>query len=163
MAKTIESKNKNKRGGKEEDRVDVRLMQPGKYEVSPDDTFTIDIYLQIKEKRWILVEESEEEDVFHEEVVMKMWTYNDSVELRKMATSYDQMKRLHMIDQDSLNRLKIQKFLVSWTFGRDNERLKLHHHNKTLTDESWAAVSKLQPNILEYIIQKMNAVYEYNG
>jgi hypothetical protein len=159
MATTIQSrKNKNAK----QDRVDVRLMQPGKYEVSPDDTFTIDIFLKKKESRWILVD-GKEKGVFEESVVMRMWTYDESIELRKMATSYDATKRIHMIDQDALNRLKLQKFLVSWTFGKDNERLLLHHHNGTLTDESWKSVTKLQPNILEYIIQKMNAVYEYNG
>ena len=103
------------------------------------------------------------EDIFHETVEMRMWTYDESVELRKMATTYDQMKRLHMIDQDALNRLKLQKFLLSWSFGEENERLVLHHQNNTLTDESWKKVVSLYPNILEFIIQQMNAVYEYNG
>lgn len=145
----------------EQNRVDVKLMGPGKYEVSNDTTFEIDLFLQVKGKRWVVVADGK--DVVRHRVVFRMWTYDEMVEMRKMATSYDAARRIHIIDQDALNRMKIQKLLVSWTFGNDNPRLELKHVNGVLTDESWTAFCRLQPNITNHIIYEMNKVYEYNG
>jgi hypothetical protein len=62
-----------------------------------------------------------------------------------------------------MNRLKIQRLLMSWTFDRDNPRLKIFHAGGVMTDESWQVFTKLQPNIISHIIDEMNKVYEFNG
>jgi hypothetical protein len=92
-----------------------------------------------------------------------MWTYDEMADMKKMATSYDGLKRVHMIDNDSLNRFKVQRLMVSWTFDRDNPRLRLQHVNGVMTDESWRAFASLQPNISTCIIEEMNKVFEFNG
>jgi len=142
-------------------RVDEKLMKPGKYEVTDEHTFKVELSLVLRDKRWIVVEGSNIGE--KHEIVFRMWSYDEMIELKKMATSYDPQKRLHMIDNDLLNRLKVQRLLVSWTFDRENPRLKLAHVNGVLTDESWLAFTKLQPNIVVYILDEMNRVYEYNG
>lgn len=147
---------------KPQDRIDEKLMAPGKYEVTPDTIFTVNVYLKPVDTRWVLMVNSGKGVDAHK-VVFRMWTYDEMVELKKMATSYDQIKRIHMIDNDLLNRLKMQKFMVSWTFDKDNPRLKLQHFQGVLTDESWTAIKRLQPNIIDYIIGEMNKVYELNG
>jgi hypothetical protein len=148
---------------KEEARVDVQVMNPGKYEVKQDDTFTITIYLMQVEDRWRVVD-GPGCNVVEEKVVFAMWRYNEAVELRKKSTIYDRLRRMHLVDADSLNRLKVQKYLLSWTFDSDNPRLRLHRVNGVLTDESWDMFSKsLYPNITSKIIDEMNRVYEYNG
>lgn len=158
----IKPKPEKKKKGKEEQRLDVRLMQPGKYEVTEDSTFPIDIFLKEAEGRFIIMD-GPGEDIEHERVVMRFWGYDEMVDMRKLATAYDQKKKIHLIDQDVLNRLKVQKLMVSWTFGKDNPRLQLHHVNKTLTDESWKAWTRLHPSISTHIIDRFNAVYEHNG
>ena len=142
-------------------RLDVRLMKPGKYETNHNATFTVDVYLRRADKRWVVMS-GPGEGIEHEEVVFRLWGYDEMVEMRKMATTYDQKKRLHMIDHDLLNRLKIQRLLVSWTFGVGNQRLKLHHVNGVMVDESWDAFKNLSTNIIEYIAARMNDVYERN-
>jgi hypothetical protein len=138
-------------------------MNPGKYEVKQDDTFTITIYLMQVEDRWRVVD-GPGRNVVEEKVVFAMWRYNEAVELRKKSTIYDRLRRMHLVDADSLNRLKVQKYLLSWTFDSDNPRLRLHRVNGVLTDESWDMFSKsLYPNITSKIIDEMNRVYEYNG
>lgn len=144
------------------DRVDEKLMPAGKYEITSSTNFDVNIYLKPLDGRWILMAGSGKGIDTHK-VVFRMWTYDEMVELKKLATNYDQQKRIHMIDQDNLRRLKVQKLLVSWTFDRENPRLKLHHVQGVLTDESWAAVKSLQPNILTYIMDEMDKVYELNG
>ena len=144
------------------ERVDEQLMEAGEYEVTPEHTFTIDIYLKVKSNRWIVMEGAGK-GVVQEQVVMRMWTYDEMVDLKKRATTYDPLKRIHMVDHDALNRMKLQKFIVSWTFDKKNPRLKLQHQNGVLTDESWNAFAKLQTNISNHIIDEMNSVYEYNG
>lgn len=143
-------------------RLDEAIMKPGKYEVTNEHTFKIEVNLFQKEGRWIVVE-GKGKGVEEHEIVFRMWTYEEMIELKKLATSFDPQKRLHMVDNDLLNRLKVQKLMVSWTFDKDNPRLKIAHVNGVLTDESWAAFIKLQPNIVTHILDEMNRVYEYNG
>jgi hypothetical protein len=142
-------------------RYDTVLMEPGEYEVTKDSIFVIKVPLKQKknEKWWVIVDENNSDVV--EKVVFRMWTYDEMVELRKLATKYDPIRRIHMIDHDILNRLKIQRFMKSWTFGRNNPRLAIHHVNGVMTDESWDAVVKLQTNILKFLIDKINEIYEY--
>ena len=144
-------------------RVDVQVMKPGKYEVQQDHTFEVVIYLVPTGKRWMVVD-GPGRNVEKETVIFRMWRYHEAVELRKKATIYDRLRRMHVVDTDALNRLKIQKYLVSWTFDKDNPRLKLHRVNDALTDESWDMFSKnLYPNITSRIVDEMNKVFELNG
>jgi 23S rRNA A1618 N6-methylase RlmF len=144
------------------DRLDEKLMKEGKYEVTPEDTFLVEVWLKRTDKRWTLCNGGERGSI-KEEVVFRMWTYDEMVELRKMATNFDPIKRIHMVDNDILNRMKIQRFMVSWTFDRENPRLRIQHVNGVMTDESWRAFTRLHPNICTYLIERMNAVYEFNG
>jgi len=143
-------------------RLDEALMKPGKYEVTLEHTFKVEVNLLLRNGRWVVVDNAGRGAESHE-VIFRMWTYDEMIELKKMATSYDPQKRIHMIDNDLLNRLKVQRLMVSWTFDKDNPRLKLAHVNGVLSDESWGAFIKLQPNIVTYILDEMNRVYEYNG
>jgi hypothetical protein len=145
-----------------QDRLDEKLMKPGKYEVTPEDTFTIDIFLKRVEKRWVLCNPSDK-GAMKEEVVFRMWNYDEMIESKKMATNYDPLKRIHMVDHDVLNRLKIQRFMVAWTFDKENPRLRIQHVNGVMTDETWKAFTKLHPNIITHLIERMNAIYEFNG
>jgi hypothetical protein len=143
-------------------RIDERLMKPGKYEVSNEHTFDVEIHLAPVKDRWVISDRPGKGIDTHK-VVFRMWNYDEMIDLKRKATSYDSQKRLHMVDNDALNRLKIQKLLVSWTLDSENPRLKLFHVQGVLTDESWQTFAKLQPNIISHIIEEMNRVYEYNG
>lgn len=152
------------RGEQNKVRHDKVLMGPGEYEVTKGSTFKIEIHLKPRseeERYWIICDESEA--VTSEEVVFRMWTYDEMVEMRKLSTKYDQIRRVHLIDHDVLNRLKIQRFMKSWTFDRSNPRLELNHVNGVLVDEAWEKITKLQPNILKYIMDEMNKRYEFGA
>jgi hypothetical protein len=166
---TVQSKVGNKapaqrgnRQEKSEPRLDETLMEPGDYEVTIESTFTIEIYLKPHKNRWQVVSGPGEE-VRKESVTMRMWTYDEMVELRKRATAYDSGKRMHVVDHDALNRLKAQKLFVSWTFQERNKRIMMVKHQGVMVDESWKKFTRLQPSIIKYIFDKMNEVYEYNG
>lgn len=143
-------------------RIDEKLMKPGKYEITPETIFTVMIHAKEKDGRWVLMA-GPGKGIETNTVVFRMWTYDEMIEMRKMSTSYDAAKRIHMIDNDALNRLKIQRLMLSWTFDKDNPRLKLWHANGVLVDEGWKAFTTLQPNLSSYIIDEMNKVYEFNG
>jgi len=143
-------------------RVDEKLMKPGKYEITPDIIFTVTINVREKEGRWIIMN-GPGKGIDTNHIIFRMWSYDEMIEMRKMATSYDVTKRVHMIDNDNLNRFKIQRLMVSWTFDKDNPRLRIQHVNGVMTDEGWKAFISLQPNISAFIIEEMNKVYEFNG
>lgn len=156
------SRKQQQKPKKQEFRVDEALMEPGDYEVTPEHTFDVKMYLMVKDKRWVIMNGSGE-GVAEHTVVIRLWNYDEMVGLRKQATNYDSNRRIHMVDQDLLNRLKIQKLVMSWTLESINPRLKLHRQQGSLTDESWTNFKKVQPNILQYIINQMNEVLELNG
>ena len=163
MAKIVQGngKGESKNSESNQPQVSHALADPGDYEITEDSTFTIEVPLARHKDghwRWDIVYEDDAERI--EEVIFKMWTYDEMVELRNHATKYDQLKRIHMLDHDALNRLKIQKLLKAWSFGGNNVRLNIHHVNGVMTDESWQAFSRLQPNIIRFIIDRMNEWYE---
>lgn len=142
-------------------RLDQAIPKKGKYEITDETDFTVELHLRKHKGRWILMNNPDSTTEDHS-VTFRMWTYNEMVEMKKMATSYDLRKKMHEVDNDLLNRLKIQRLMKSWTFGEANKNLEIHHVGGTMTDESWVAFTKLQPNIALYIINEMNMVLEYN-
>jgi len=141
---------------------DSTLYMPGEYEITNDEDFKIDVYLKRQEKRWTIVGSEKEAEKVHW-ALFRMWSYEEEVELRKQATNFDPIKRLHLVDNDLLNRLKLKRLLKAWSFEKDNPRMELHHVNGILVDEVFARVMKLHPNILRYIVEQMNGILEYNG
>jgi len=158
----VEAKEEKKTKVVQENRVDERIMEPGDYEITKETTFDVQIHLKKSGSRWVIQDRASSSGVT-QKVVFRMWDYDEMVGMRKMSMSYDSVKRMHMIDNDALNRLKVQKLLISWTFGEDNPRLKLHHVQGAMTDESWEAFKRLQPNIITYILDRANGVYEFNA
>ena len=144
------------------DRIDEKLAKHGKYEITPETTFTVTIYTKEKDGRWLIMV-GPGKNVETNSIVFRVWTYDEMIEMRKMVTTYDPQKRIHMLDNDALNRLKIQRLLVSWTFDKDNCRLKVQHVQGVMVDESWNAFKSLQPNIISYVLDEMNRVLEFNG
>ena len=136
------------------------ISLPGKYEVSPDQKFTISLTVVEHKGRWLPVDRMMRGAEDHT-VTFRVWTFEEMVDLRRKATSYDPVKRASVLDEDLLNRLKVQKLLLSWTFDRDNPRLSIQHVNGVLTDESWRAFTNLSAAIAERIMLEMNAVLEY--
>jgi len=147
----------------QEERVDEKIYKSGKYEITENEDFTIKIpvWREDESSRWVIVDAKNAQETH--EVVFRMWSYEEEIELRKQATNYDPIKRIHLIDHDMLNRLKIQRLMKSWSFEKDNPRLKLLHVNGVMVDESFKNVMRLHPNILRFLIERMNNVLEYNG
>ena len=141
--------------------LNEQISEPCEYEVKKDDRFRVKFKVILKERRWIIVDDKYPGAEEHW-VEFKMWSFNEETEIRKNSTQYDTFKRIHFIDHDLLTRLKISKLLKDWSFAEKNERLKLYHMNGILVDEGWNNFTRLQPNILRYIIDKMNEVLEHN-
>lgn len=154
MKKKVESLEKNRP-------VDEQIYEPGDYEIRDTDEFVVKLYLRLMDGRWVITDERNAER--KHSVTFKMWNYETELTLKKQATDFDAEKRYPFVDYDVLNRLKVQKLLKSWTFDRDNPNLKIHTVGDVLTDESYRKFMKLHPNIIKYIINRMNEVLELNG
>lgn len=145
---------------KQKKTVEQSLYEPGEYEITSDHTFTIEIPLSKTDNRWRI--DPDQPTVRHW-AKFRMWTYLEEQDMRKKSTKYDELKRMHFIDSDMLDRFKLQKLLQEWSFGEDNENLKLHHVNGVMTDKCFENVMKLHPNILRFLLNSMNGVLERNG
>ncbi len=106
MAVVKSRKTDKKSPEKKEDRVDEQIMEPGKYEVTSETTFEIEVHLKEGKGRWSVMSGSGK-DINTHKLVFRMWNYDEMVELKKKSTSYDPTRRVHIIDNDALNRLKV--------------------------------------------------------
>jgi hypothetical protein len=166
MKKVVEKKpgkEPKKQEEQSKQRIDAQIANPGKYEITKDDSFKIEFCVKQVGGRWVVTSDADKEKSTEKHwVEFRMWTFDEDVELRKKSTVFDQIKRMHFIDHDMLNRLKIQKLLKRWSFEKDNPNLKLNHFNGVLVDESWEVFKKLHLKIIRHIIEQMNNVLEFN-
>jgi len=144
-------------------RIDSTLKEAGKFELTKNSFFTLKFGLVEVDGRWLIAKDEEGEGIEACWVKFKMWSFEEEVGLKSQATQWDGKNRMHTLNQDFFNRLKIQKLMVDWSFTKENEAFKLHRVQNTLTDESFGAFLKLQRNICSHIIDNMNRVLEYNG
>ncbi len=140
--------------------VNEKLTGPGKYVVTKEDTFKVRFGLVQRDGRWVVVKSGTPESDSHW-VEFRIWGFNEEVELRKMSTQFDPLKKIHIIDNDYLNRLKVQRLMLNWSFDEQNPKLKLLHVNGILSDEGWKNFTSLFPNIIRFVLESMNAVLEY--
>lgn len=146
-------------------RIDDQLAKPSKYEITEKSTFDVKFYLVDVEGRWLPYDSRMEKVEGSEEhcVTFRMWKFLEAIDLQRKSTSFDPTKRIHYTDQDLLNRLKIQSLLKEWSFEKFDPKLKLLHVNGVLVDESYNKFINLHPNIVRYVVDRMNLVLEHNG
>ena len=137
-----------------------------KYEVTPDSVFYIKFGIVPKDGRIIVIPEDDvdfEKNAEAHWVKFKMWTYEQELEWKNQATEYDSIKRIHALNSDKLNEIKLRNLLVSWSFGEKEDSLKLFHIGGLLTDESLKTFYSLYPVVVRYIVECMNDVLEFNN
>jgi hypothetical protein len=138
------------------------LMPPGKFEVTPDQTFDVIIYLKKYKGRWVLME-SPAKDVEKHTIVFRMWNFEECLRLRRQSMSFDPQTRTNKLDNDRLNKQKIMLLMQDWSLSSENPRLEIHRANGVLTEASWKAFVNISPAIADKIIAEMNMVLDYGG
>jgi hypothetical protein len=165
MVKIQSKKKDTEKVNPNQPRVDRQIMDNGQYEI-PNEGYRFKVYVYLAEidGRWVVVEDEfkGKKGVREHWCEFRMWTFKEELALKKKATVYDDLKRIHYLDTDALNQLKIQKLLVDWSFSEDNPNLEIKRQNNALLDESYDAFTKLFPSIIRSITNKMNDVLEYN-
>ena len=137
-----------------------------KYEVTPDSVFYVKFGIVPKDGRILVIPEDEvdfEKNAEAHWVKFKMWNYEQELEWKNKSTEYDATKRIHALNTDKLNEIKLRNLLVSWSFGEKEDSLKLFHIGSLLTDESLKVFYSLYPVVVRYIVESMNDVLEFNN
>ena len=124
-------------------RVDSKIREAGKFELKNSDSFFVKFGLVQVDERWLIANKEEGEGIESCWVKFKMWSFEEEVILRSQATQWDGQRRIHTLNNDYFNRLKIQKLMLDWSFSKENENLKLHRVNNVLTDESFWKLFKI--------------------
>ena len=160
-AKSADSKTEKK-----EHTVNPLIADDSKYHLKEDDTFMLKFGILSYEGRWRIVDFERLEDVPEAEehwAKVKMCPYGLQNWIKEKATTFDRVTRMHKYDADLSNRIKIQRLLIDWSFSKEDERCKIHHVQGVMSDESYAMFERMQPNIINHIITRMNEILEYNG
>lgn len=138
------------------------LMPPGKFEITPDQTFTVTIYLKQYKGRWALMETTAK-DVEKHTIVFRMWNFEECLRLRRQSMIFDPQTRTNKMDNDRLNKQKILLLMQDWSLSKENPRLEIHRVNGVLTEASWKAFTSISPAIADKIMAEMNLVLDYGG
>lgn len=136
-------------------RIDKNLYEPGKYELTGKEIFTIKFKIKLDEfDNWKLCSFDDKQGEEHY-VVFKVINYIESSKLIQEATKQDKFNRTYFIDQLELTRLRIQKCLKDWSFAKDNPNLQIVHVNGILVDECFEKFMGLHTSVVEYIVNQM--------
>lgn len=137
-----------------------------KYEVKPDTTFKIEFGIVERDGRYVVIRKDEVQFSKGTEphwVLFRMWGYREELEWKNKATEYDAERRVHSMNNDVLNELKLRNLLLDWSFSEKEPELKLMHVNRILSDESIEMFFSFYPSVVRYMVDKMNEVLEGNG
>lgn len=135
-----------------------------KYEVKPESHFIVKFGIMEQDGRIIVTDEDMLESRIEKHwVKFRMWTYAEELDIKSKATEFDSTKKVHLLNNDKLNEIKIRTLIQDWSFSQSDASLKLLHINNYLSDEGLKIVYSLYPTIIRYIINRMNEVLEFNG
>jgi hypothetical protein len=143
------------------------VEEKSKYEIDKNTTFVIKFGIYFESNNNIIViphdriEEIENniKGVVIEKhwVKFRMWNFMESIDWRQECMDYNQSYRIFNVNQNKFNELKVRRLLLEWSFNEYDDRHKLFHINKQLTDESMGVIfNKLHPHIVKKIIELMN-------
>jgi hypothetical protein len=154
-----------------EEEIENKVDSPEKpkvytiYEVGPESIFYVKFGIMPIDGRMIVIKEDDidfEKNAESHWVKFKMWSYEQELEWKNESTEYDSVKRVHTLNADKLNEIKIRNLILKWSFGEKQDSLKLFHVNGLLTDESLKTFYSLYPAIVRYIVERMNDILEFN-
>lgn len=151
---------------KESSSVIKNTVSYSKYEVRPDSDFTIKFCLGFKDGRVVVYTEDaylKLPDLEQHWVRFRMWKYDEELLWKNQSMEFDQMTRNFKLNSSKLDELKIRHLIKDWSFIEADEKFRLLHVNRVLSDESYDIFKGFFPTIINNIIFMMNQVLEQNG
>ena len=84
-------------------------------------------------------------------------TYQEELEAKRTATTYDEVRGIHYVDNDVISEWRVKRCLLRWNFHRKlrNFCKRLHRSNNQLTTESWEDFRRLPPLVRKVIVNKL--------
>lgn len=137
-----------------------------KYHVNENSYFVIKFgLLMMEDGRFIPISYESTDDVDTSEkhwVKFRMWHYREELQWKQNVMEYNSNAKIQIMNQDKLNEIKIKKLMLDWSFGEEDNNLKLLHCDGKLSDESYDMFMSLHPSIARTIVDLMNMVLENN-
>lgn len=147
--------------------VDINrsIIDFGEFETKPTDIVMIKFGLRNKGNRWVAIDEKDidtlDKTIEKHWFKFRIWNYGEETDIKKRSIVYSSEKRMNYTDYDIMNELKVRRLLLDWSLNGKNENLKLFYISGYMVDQSWEAFTRLNINIIRFIISKMNEVLEY--
>lgn len=135
------------------------LRGPSRYFVKPDSTFRVVFGVFERDGRLIPCG-ADTEGCEQHWIEFRIWNFKEETQLKKMCSEFDTVNRVHKIDNDKLDRLKVQKLFVNWSFGEKDPDLVLHPINGIMPDADVEKFFSLYPAIIHHLLDCMNLVLE---
>ena len=137
-----------------------------KYEVTSESYFVISFGLvEQVGGRFVPVNSEDVDNIPQAErhwVKFRMWNYGEELAWKSEFLEYDRASKSQVLNVEKLNERKIRHLMLDWSFGQNEDRLKLLHCDGKLSDESYSMFMGLYPSIANTIVNMMNNVLENN-
>jgi hypothetical protein len=119
--------------------------------------FRFKIYLRIMANKTLRPVPRKELSTLNFIIEAEYPTYEEELEAKKNATTYDEGRGVHYVDNDVISEWRVRKCLIKWNLPTKLKGFcrRLHRYNNSLTDESWEDFKKLPPLVRKKIIQRL--------
>jgi hypothetical protein len=137
-------------------RKDFSAQTNGKPEVERK-RFRTKLYLRIMANKTLRPVARKELSTLGFTIEFEYPEYSEELDAKKNATTYDEVRGIHYVDNDVISEWRIKRCLIRWNL---HLRLKgfckrVSKYNKMLTDESWEDFKRLPPLVRKAIINKL--------
>jgi hypothetical protein len=119
--------------------------------------FRLRIYLRIMANRTIRPVARKELSTLNFLIECEYPTYQEELEAKRTATTYDEVRGLHYVDNDVISEWRAKRCLIRWNLHLrlKNFCKRLRRANNMLTSESWEDFKKLPPLVRKTIVNKL--------
>lgn len=135
------------------------LRAKSRYCVKPDSIFRVNFGLLERDGRIIPCDVNVQGCEQHW-IEFRIWNYKEEMELKKLCSEFDTTHRIHKIDNDKLDRLKVQKLFRAWSLGEKEPDFKINTINGIVPDADMEKFYSLFPAVIHYLLDCMNLVLE---
>jgi hypothetical protein len=119
--------------------------------------FRLKIYLRIMANRTLRPVNRKELSTLSFMIECEYPTYEEELEAKRNATTYDEARGIHYVDNDLISEWRVKRCLIRWSLPQKlhNFCRRLRRSNNQLTSESWEDFRKLPPLVRKAIVNKL--------
>jgi hypothetical protein len=119
--------------------------------------FKLRVYLRVMANKTLRPVRRKELSQYTITILCEYPSYEEELEAKRNATTFDEYRGIHHIDQDIISEWRVKRCLIRWNLHLKLKRFssRLHRSGNMLRPDSWEEFKKLPPLVRKEIVQKL--------